>query len=97
MSSHLHVDDEIETIQSVSFEEIVDFLTSTGATKPCEACGNDGWSVNMKDGKPVISMLPVLGSSDATLTFLVMCKRCGNLRMPGAKFIAKAVLARRKQ
>lgn len=92
MSERLHLDDEVETIRAVTFEEIVAYLTEVGATRPCEACRNEGWAVGMNDGKPVLSTLPSLNNESVTITFLLMCKKCGNTRLIAAKHAAKAIV-----
>lgn len=95
MSDHLHLENEVEAIQSVTFEEIVSYLTTSGAVRSCEACGNESWSVGMDDGKPILATLPTFDKPTITLSFILICKNCGNTRLSSAKHVARAVIQTR--
>ncbi|WP_139237990.1 hypothetical protein [Pseudomonas sp. OV546] len=96
MSLDLTIENELDAIHSVTFDELVDYLTTIEATGKCEACGNFGWSINLKSGgKPGISEIRSLDTPDMILAFVLMCKKCGNLRTSSAKFVAKKIIESR--
>jgi hypothetical protein len=89
-----------EDIESVTYDELIKFLLERNAKGKCECCSTESWSVSIESDQTHPMILRQRSNrfpTDGVLSFVMMCKNCGNLRHIAAKFAARSIIEDRKK
>ncbi|RMS51663.1 hypothetical protein ALP65_200001 [Pseudomonas aeruginosa] len=76
------VSERVRLVAEFSVERLNDHFERNGGLNPCEACGEDDWTISQDSkGRPTMIQSPIFDPPSNALLFVpVFCGKCGNTR-----------------